>query len=388
MVMLHRMTTLASTFVVAFLAAPVLDAAVSTAALAANNCLATPQGDSPPGSRWLSQTNPITGQKCWIIDAGRAPVRTAALRGFFDPGTSTESAEPATADHCIKAPDDPAPPGKRWSYRRDDATGERCWQLGARPPRIGHAVRARPPPDRSVELEAPAVVLTRGTAEANARLLDKTDLAPPVAEPLGRIIPASSPGPAAPEASDGSSATPAFISRWASLSEQVHSSDRQPNSGIDRSVAAVFRNVANPGRAGDHLFTVERPLHLILFVFIASLGSALLFLGLTGGSFIFRRSSAVERLDLPPLRDAFRVADLDEPSDPSPPARPTPIHASSTMADGGDQAESDWQSAVDDLLREVGGGQIDLDGPGGQHEAEGDPRLTNPFTALKDRSIK
>jgi hypothetical protein len=332
-VMLHRMTISLSTVVVAFLAAPVLNAAFPTTARAADNCLDTPPGDPPEGSRWYYQTNPVTGQKCWIIDAGKATVR----------------------------------------------------DVGAQISRIGNAIRARSPPKKSVAPETAAVVLPRATAEANARLPDKTGLGEPVAEPFRRIKPESSPGSATAEVADENPAPPPFTSRWVNLWEQAHSSDRQPSSlghsRIDQAALTVFHRVTNSSNADGHLFTAERLLYLILvvFVFLVSLGGALLLCGLTGGSFLYRRSGPAVRLNLPPLRDAFRVAELDDSSSPSPPAAAKPLNASGAAIDSRHRAEGDWQIAVDALLREVGEDQNDLDSPRGQRQAGGDQRLTNPF---------
>jgi hypothetical protein len=58
------------------------------------------------------------------------------------------------------------------------------------------------------------------------------------------------------------------------------------------------------------------------------------------------------------------------------------------MTDSRPLAERDWQIAVDDLLREVGGDQIDGDSSRGQREAGGDRLLTNPFAGLEDRLVK
>jgi hypothetical protein len=336
-VMLHRMTTLLSTVVVAFLAAPVLNAAFATAARAAVNCLATPTDNPSEGSRWYYQTNPVTGQKCWIIDGGKATVRH-----------------------------------------------------GARRSKMRHAIPARSSRIKLVA-ETPAVVLPRATANANARLLDKPGLAEPVVEPLGRIKPEFSPGSATAEVADENPAPPTFTSRWVNLWEQAHSGDRQPNppgnSGIDQPAPTVLRDVTNSSTTDDPLFTDDQPLYLNLFVLLASLGGALLLCGLTGGSFLYRRSAPAVRLNLPPLPGALRVAEFDDSSRPSPPDTATPLHASGAIADSRDPDERDWQIAVD-ALREVGGDQINRDSSRGQRQAEGDQLLTNPFAGLGERLLK
>jgi hypothetical protein len=388
---LHRMTTFLSTVVVAFLAAPVLNAAFPTAAQAAENCLARPTDNPPEGSRWYYQTNPVTGRKCWIIDSGKATVRSAALQGWFNPASSNERAEPAAAAGCINAPNGRAPLGKRWHHYTDGTTGQRCWQLSARVSRIRNAIPARSPPIKLVA-ETSTAALPRATADANARLVDKTGLTEPVAEPLGRINPESSPESATAVVADENPATPAFTSRWVNLWEQAHSSDRQPNppgnSGIDQPAPSALHDVTTSGKSDDQLFADDQPLYLNLFILLASLGGALLLCGLTGGSFLYRRSAPAVPLNLPPLPDALRVAEFDDLSSPSPPDAAKPLNASVAMTDSRPLAERDWQIAVDDLLREVGGDQIDGDSSRGQREAGGGQLLTNPFAGLADRLIK
>jgi hypothetical protein len=390
---LHRMTTLLSTVVVAFLAAPVFNAAFPTAAQAAENCLARPTDNPPEGGRWYYQTNPVTGRKCWIIDSGKATVRSAALQGWFDPASSNERAEPAAAVGCIKAPNGRAPSGKRWHHYTDGTTGQRCWQLSARVSRIRNAIRAaRSPRIKLIAQATPAVVLPRAAANANARLVDKTGLTEPVAEPLGRIKPESSPESATAVVADEIPATPAFTSRWVNMWEQAHSSDRQPNppgnSGIDQPAPSVFHEVTTSGKSDDELHPDDRPLYLNLFILLAALGGALLLCGLTGGSFLYRRSASAVPLNLPPLPDALRVAEFADLSSPNPPDTAKPLNASGATTDSRPLAERDWQIAVDDLLREVGGDQIDGESSRGPRQAGGDQLLTNPFAGLGDRLIK
>jgi hypothetical protein len=187
-------------------------------------------------------------------------------------------------------------------------------------------------------------------------------------------------------------AAPTFTSRWVNLWEQAHSSDRRPNppgsSGIDQPALTVFRAVTTSGKTDNELLTDDRPLYLNLFVLLATLGGALLLCGLTGGSFLYRRSASAVRLNLPPLPDALRVAEFADLSSQSPPDAAKPLNASVAMTDSRPLAERDWQIAVDDLLREVGGDQIDGDSPRGPHQAGDDQLLTNPFAGLGDRLIK
>ena len=339
--MLHRMTISLSTVVVAFLAAPVLNAAFPTAARTAENCLDRPPGDPPEGSRWYYQTNSVTGQKCWIIDAEKTTVRDA----------------------------------------------------GAQVSKMGNAIRARSPPTKSVAPETAAGVLPQIIADANARLLDQAGPAEPAAESIKQGKPESLLASDAAGVADEKPATPPFTLRWVNLWEQAHRSDRQPallgHSGMDQPALTVFQHATNSSSADGHLFTAERLLYLIwvLFVFLASLAGALVLCGLTGDSFLYRRSGLAGRLNLPPLRDAFSVAELDDSSSPSPPDAVKPLNVFAAI-DNRPPAEGDWQIAVDDLMREVGQGQHDLDSPRGPRKAGGDQRLTNPFAGFADRLAK
>jgi len=265
--------------------------------------------------------------------------------------------------------------------------------LSARVSRIRNAIpAARSPPIKLIAQATPAVALLRATADANARLLDKTGLTEPVAEPLGRIKPESSPESATAVVADEIPATPAFTSRWVNMWEQAHSSDRQPNppgnSGIDQPAPGAFHDVTTSGKSEDQLFADDQPLYLNLFILLASLGGALLLCGLTGGSFLYRRSVPAVPLNLPPLPDALRVAEFADLSSPNPPDTAKPLNASGAMTDSRPLAERDWQIAVDDLLREVGGDQIDGESSRGPHQAGDDQLLTNPFAGLGDRLIK
>jgi len=95
------------------------------------------------------------------------------------------------------------------------------------------------------------------------------------------------------------------------------------------------------------------------------------------------------QLNLPPLPDALRVAELTiYRAEPESAGYAKPLDASGAMTDSRPLAERDWQIAVDDLLREVGGDQIDGDSSRGQREAGGDRLLTNPFAGLEDRLVK
>jgi hypothetical protein len=187
-------------------------------------------------------------------------------------------------------------------------------------------------------------------------------------------------------------ATSTFTSRWVNLWEQAHSSDRQQtppgNSRIDHQALSVFHDVTTSGKADDELLPDDRPLYLNLFILLAALGGALLLCGLTGGSFLYRRPAPAVQLNLPPLPDALRVAEFDDLSSPSPPDTAKPLDASGAVTDSRPLDERDWQIAVDDLLREVGGDQIDGDSSRGQREAGGDQLLTNPFAGIEDRLVK
>jgi hypothetical protein len=97
--MLHRMTTLLSTVVIAFLAISASNAVLSTSAWAAEGCLARPTGKLPRGIHWHYQTNRITHKKCWVTrigDSSSAQSRAAARSVALEKGANI--LPPAVAD--------------------------------------------------------------------------------------------------------------------------------------------------------------------------------------------------------------------------------------------------------------------------------------------------
>ncbi len=382
--MLHRMTTLLSTVVIAFLAVPVGNAMFSTAVWAADSCLARPTGVAPNGSRWQYQTDPITRRKCWVLDGPKTTAQGGVLPRLLAFGSSNEVAERPSAASCIAAPNGQAPQGTHWVYRPDHATGQRCWHLGDEVSRIhssgsrnqvakireAAASRARV---TSVGSETLAAALPLAVADANARLVDMSD------PPPDRIETASSPAAAViSETANENVALPTFESRWTDPSDQLGSSDRalkpvdlselhQPDPGVPDEVARSTKDNAardNTAKDGGHL-PVTEPLDLTLLIFLGSLGGALVLFGLAGRSFFYERSRSAAWPNLPPPHDVLRVAEFGLSSSKSP----------GDGAERGHEAASDWQNAMDALLRLVGGRPTDRDPSRAQRHAAGDRRL-------------
>jgi hypothetical protein len=392
--MLRRMTALLSAVVVVLLAAIVPNAIFPTPARAAENCLSAPSGAAPDGGYWYSQTNPITHQKCWMIGTGKAKATDSSisLPAWLNFGSSKvaekEVAEPTAAAGCLAAPNGQAPEGRHWVYRIDNATGQRCWHLGDQVSRIQVSrtkvsrIRlsrrevsrdevsenrpASPPraPAKSVAPETPATVLPPGIADANARLDDKSGAPSPPPNPAGM---ASSPAAVVSEIAEENQTAPSFELRWTDQSDQVRSSDResksvdvselrQPDPAVADDVV-VRSNKASAAKVIADLPATRRPLDVSLLIFLGSLGGALILFGLAGRSFFYRRSSPSAWSDLPP-HDVLRVAEFT--SSPNSPGN------------GGErEAASEWQNAMDALLRLVGGRPTDRDPP---HDAADDRR--------------
>jgi hypothetical protein len=402
--MLRRMTALLSAVVVVLLAAVVPNAIFATPAHAAENCLSGPSGAAPDGGYWYSQTNPITRQKCWMIGTGKAKATDSgiSLPAWLNFGSSKEVsekevAEPAPAAGCLAAPNGQAPEGRHWVYRIDNTTGQRCWHLGDQASRIRvsrikasrtHVSRSevsrsevsrdqvsrdevseiRPAspsraPAKSAAPEAPAANLPPGIADANARLVDRSSAPSPPPNPVGA---ASSPAAVVSEIAKENQAAPSFELRWTDPSDQIRSSDReskpvdfselrQPDPAAPNDVARSTK--ASAAKVGTDLPATRRPLDVSLLIFLGSLGGALILFGLAGRSFFYRRSSPSAWSDLPP-HDVLRVAEFT--SSPNSPNGSEP------------EAASEWQNAMDALLRLVGGRSTDRDPP---RDATGDPRL-------------
>jgi hypothetical protein len=390
--MLHRMTTLLSAVVV-LVAAIALNAALATPARAADNCIARPGSTASTGSRWVYQTNRFIHRKCWILKTGEIPaggkatVQNIALPGLTTPANPTEFAAARVATGCTSGPTGGTPRGLRWSYHRDGATGQRCWQLGTlrhqdvRAPGAAASRISGGSLKRSRESEkwaTPAVVVPQAVKNARAELLD-SDIAL-----LGRRLePVSLPAPIASVVEGESPASVTFASRWSYLPEPVSSSNRRLSSS-DYSPAeapdpAVLRDVRDAASAGGPLFAAERPLYVTLLVFLAALGGALVLLGVIGGVLLYLRSLRARR-NPPPGRDAFRdgrppvpvqpaggtsnVAGSGDPSRPDPQAaaNPAKLRRGDADADGGHQAGHDRRTVVDTLIRQVGAGRLDRGG--------------------------
>jgi hypothetical protein len=394
MEMLHRMTTLLSTVVIAFLAAPVLNAVLSTAARADDSCLARPTGRSFDGSRWFYQTNRVTNQKCWVAGGKETAALDIAPPRLLAFGGSNEVAErpAAAAASCIAAPNGRSPQGKHWVYRVDNETGRRCWRLGDQVARsqvsksqvskshvaksdvsrsevsksevsrskvsrnqgsgnqissTGNAIPS-PAPVTSDAPQALSVLLSRAIADANARLLDTSIAAP------SRIELAASPAAAITEIADENVPAPTFSSRWTDLSEQA----RAPKPmGLSENPDDVTPST----KASGPLPAAERSLDVTLMIFLGSLSGALILFGLIGRSFYGRSE--------PPAwpHDILRVTEFDRPSSSNSPG---------DGAERGHGPESDWQIAMDAVLRLVGGRPADRDPPREQRRhVAGDRRV-------------
>jgi len=308
--MLRRVTTFLS-MVVMFLAAPALNVVFSTSAQAVDSCLARPTENTPHGSHWYYQTNRVTHQKCWVLGAKRAIVQNSALQKASGLQKDGEPTELVQAVSCINAPNSHAPQGKRWYYRVDKATGQRCWHLGTQVFKIGNSIPAQSPgrgelvaPETSVKSLPPAV------ADAQARFED-TSIA------LRNQIEMASSRAATitAEVADANLATSTFASRWINLSDLAHSSDPQSNllghSEIHQPVAAVLDEATNSIEASSHSY-VERPPNVALIVLLGSLGSALVIFALIGRSFLCARPTLPVWPGITPRDDVFRIAvDLD-----------------------------------------------------------------------------
>jgi hypothetical protein len=309
--MLHRMTTLLSTVVIAFLVASALNVVFATGARAADSCLARPTGSQPHGSHWYYQTNRVTHERCWGLGAKRMIVQNVALQKLPGLTEDSEPTERASAVSCTNTPNSRAPQGKHWYYRTDKATGQRCWHLGAQPSKIGNSVAARSSaPVELVAAETPATILSPAVADAKARFED-TSIAL-----RSQIEMASSRAAAVTaEVANENLATSPFASRWIDLSDQAHSSNLQSNpvgrSEIHRPVTAVLE-VTNSTKVGDQSYTTERPLGVTLTVLLVSLGGALAIFALIGRSLLYVRPTSPVGFDIAPQDDVFRiVGDLD-----------------------------------------------------------------------------
>ena len=309
--MLRRVTTFLS-MVVMLLASPVFNAVFSTSARAEDSCLARPTGNAPNGNHWYYQTNHVTHQKCWVLGAKRTIVQNVALQKASGLTKDSEPTKPVQAVSCINAPNGHAPQGKRWYYRMEKATGQRCWHLGTQVLKIGNSIPAQSP--AHVEFVAPktsAKVVPPAVADALARFEDTS-----IALRSQIELASSRAAMVTAEVANANLATPTFASRWIDPSELAHSSDPQSNSvGLSENhqpVAAVLDEVTNSTRVSSHLYTAERPPSVALVFILGSLGGALVIFALIGRSFRYARPTLPVWPDIPPQDHVFQIAvDLD-----------------------------------------------------------------------------
>jgi hypothetical protein len=390
--MLHRMTTLLSTVVVVFLAAPVLNAVFSTAARASDSCLAAPTGVAPDGSQWRYQANRVTRQRCWILDSKKIPaaenaaVRTVVSQGLFDLASPSEPAQGATAVSCFKAPNGRSPRGMHWHYHTDQATGQRCWWQSGETSRA-QVVRpqvSKPPvsnagilkaelsqtgnfiPAASPETETLVAPVTSAVAFAQARAewLDEPGA------PATRVVPAPLPRLVTTGA-DKDAATATFASRWIDRSEP----GALGYADMERLVPIAFDDVTHSVTTSERLFTQERSLYVTVIVFLASLGAVLVLFGLIAVPFLYlraryMRSAPPVRPNPPPRGNALRnesppalvrpaetnreIAGAGGPSSPDSPAAIKRAGIRRHNGDVGHRAERDRKLVVDGLLRQAG----------------------------------
>ena len=391
--MLLRMTTLLSTVVVVFLAAPVLNAVFPTTARASDSCLAAPTGGASDGSQSHYQTNRVTRQKCRILDSQKIPaaenaaVRSVASQGLFELASSSEPAQRVTAVSCFKAPNGRSPRGMHWHFHTDQATGQRCWW------RSGHTSKAqvfKPQPQVSkppvsnagilkAELPQTGNFIPAASPETETLVAPVTSAAAfaQASAPAPRVVPVPLPRLVTTGA-DKDAATATFASRWIDRSEP----GALGYADMDRLVAIAFDDVTLSVTTSEHLFTQERSLYVTVIVFLASLGGVLVLFGLIGVPFLYlraryRRSAPPVRPNPPPRGNLLRsdsppvpvrpaetnreTAGAGDPSSPDSPAATRRAGVRHHDADIRHRAERNRKSVVDGLLRQAGACQTSRD---------------------------
>jgi hypothetical protein len=316
--MLHRMTTLLSTVVIAFLATLVLNAVFSTSARAADSCLARPTGSLPHGSHGYYQTNRITHRKCWVPGAKKTTIRNIASPPvkLVAPETQTSVLPPAVADA---------------NARFEDTF------IALR----GHAAA----------VAAEVANENLATSRFESRWNDLSDQAH-------------------------------WIDLSGQAHSSDPQSNPVGQSGIHQPVAVVPDDVTKFTKASGHSYAAGRLPNVTLMVLLVSLGGALALFALIGRSFLFARPARPVWPHIPPRDDIFRVpSDLDTWG-PSLASTAKPADVRPDGADGRHPDERDVQVEADALLREIGESQIDVDLPRGQRRASYYQRLANPFAGL------
>jgi hypothetical protein len=316
--MLHRMTTLLSTVVIAFLATPVLNAVSSTSARAAESCPARPTGPLPDGSHRYYQTNRITHQKCRVLGAKKTMVRNIASPPvkLVAPETQTAVLPAAVADANARF--------------EDTFTALR-----------GHAAAI------AAEVANENLAISR----FESRWIDLSDQAHWI--DLSEQAHSSDPQP----------------------NPVGHSAIHQP-------VAVVLDDVTKFTKASGHPYAAEWLPNVTLMVLLVSLGGALALFALIGHSFLFAGPAPPIWPHVPARDDIYRVPSDPDTSGPSLASAVKPADVRPDGVDGRHPDERDAQVAADALPREIGETQIDADLSRGQRRASSYQRLANPFAGL------
>jgi hypothetical protein len=297
-------------------------AVLPAAARAEDGCRANPGLAARDGAHWYYRIDQEAQQKCWFVASTKKTVSKAALHSFL---LATDQAEPAPQKldpGCALAPNGPAPRGRRWSYQFNAATGQKCWHLSHQ---STQRIKTAAHPSRPVLLAAAgetATVLPRSIADAQASMQADApaivqDANSPRASP--REIASSAPGLAEP-------AIPAdlpiltFESRWSNDFKMSVDGEGAPSrsynpaanqSAATKSGKASFQNAALILAGGP-------PLIDIVVVFVATLGSVFILLGLLDWSWPFRAQTSPAPKHPSPLK----LPELDAEHDPISALRP------------------------------------------------------------------
>ncbi len=218
----------------------------AAAAQEAVSCLAKPGGPLR-GGHWYYRLDRTNGQKCWFYASKMTTASPVAAESWFDFGSSSDIE--ARDVGCSAVATGPAPRSKAWYYRRDQATGQKCWYLARA--QIGKTKRFNP--TRS------AISVPAAASDTPTSLHSSPEVAPHKATRSGGfnsiVEPAAwakSPSSAMQFSGEDPSefGTSSFAARWINLSTSASRSDRQSQrTGSPFQPAAVVGHLNNSTEA-------------------------------------------------------------------------------------------------------------------------------------------
>lgn len=143
------------------------------------------------------------------------------------PLTTISRGETVTADNCLAAPKGDSPPGSHWYYRIEHSTKRHCWYLRGNADRLSQAAPQIASPSARPPLPQPDATIEHSVANARAELPAQTNRSDGSNADLSPAAAAWSETPRT-NASDANAASTVVASRWPEPSRASLPASPQP----------------------------------------------------------------------------------------------------------------------------------------------------------------